>query len=255
MNFIFFEFYNFIIFIFFIFYKMPYKYNIIEAKHKYQMIDTNCYLNNANNIYDDHCVKSFKLEWPSVGSNDYNRIGNKINNVSLRVEYNFQPLDYRFHLLPSTLSTSGDPNYFMKFRMMVIDIPDEDTLSVAQAFEYFSELFVYTNNDLFYQSNQTKSLRVTGKYTGMFNILYDEPIIINSKHPQHHKVFNIKLKDTIEFNPQIDTRPQNHNYFIWFIMPKLYYTDVSPAIREQIGTLHNYPIDFRANIKLTWFDN
>lgn len=242
-------------FIFFIFYKMPYKYNVIEAKHMYQMIDANYYLSNANKLYDANCVKPTRLEWPSVGSNDYQRIGNKINNVSLRVEYNFEPYDYRFQLFPSTLSTSGDPNYFMKFRMMVIDIPDEDNLTTAQAFEYFSEMFVYTNNDLFYQSNHTRSLRVTGKYNGMFTILYDEPIVINCKHPQHHKVFNIKLKDTIEFNPQINTRPQNHNYFIFFIMPKLYYQDVSPGVQSQLDSLYNLPIDFRANIKLTWFDN
>ena len=98
---------------------MPYKYNVIEAKHRYQMLDSNYYLSRANgDLFDSSCVKCFQLEYPGPGENENMRIGNKINNVSLRIEYNVSPRDYRFYLLPSNLTTAADPNFFMKFRMI-----------------------------------------------------------------------------------------------------------------------------------------
>lgn len=233
---------------------MPYTYNLVEAKHKYQMIDANYYLSNTG-ILDTNCVKYHRLIFPKSGSDETQRIGNKINNVQLRVEYNFSPRDYRFYLLPSTLSTSADPNFYMKFRVMVIDIPDSGVMDAASSYGYFSSMYVYTNNDISAQSTHTKSLRVSGPNTGDFNILYDEFITIDPSHPYHHKVFNIKLKDVIKFETGANEYPENHNYFLWFIMPKYYHIDVSAAVKDQAkDTLYNLPIDFRANIKLTWYD-
>ena len=242
-------------FIFFNFYKMPYKYNIIEAKHRYQMLDSNYYLSRANgDIFDSECVKCFQLEYPGPGENENMRIGNKINNVSLRIEYNVSPRDYRFYLLPSNLTTAADPNFYMKFRMMIVDIPDEANMTSRIASEYFQDMFTFTYNNATVQSNHTKSLRVSGPNVGNFKILYDEPFIIDCKHPFHHKVINLNLINTLLFKENQDN-PQNHNYYIWFIMPKYYNIDVSTAVKEQIATLFELPIDFRANIKLTWFDN
>ncbi len=234
---------------------MPYKYNVIEAKHRYQMIDSNYYLSRANaDEYDIECVKCYKLEYPGPGENENMRIGNKINNVSLRLEYNVSPRSYLYYLLPSQLSTAADPNFFMKFRFMIMDIPDEENLTSRLATEYFQDMFTFTHDSPTVQSNHTKSLRVSGPNVGNFKILYDEPFLLDIKHPFHHKVINLNLINTLLFKENQDN-PQNHNYYIWFIMPKYYNIDVSSAVKEQIANLSNQPIDFRMNIKLTWFDN
>lgn len=231
---------------------MPYKYNLIEAKHKtfynYESLSLE-----DNNLFNTHCVDPYKLEWPTVGSNNDQRVGNKINNVSIRVEYDFNLTDYRTFLLESQLTTAADPQFFMKCRCIVIDIPDEEALTVQQAYDYFTSLFEYYENNEAYQSTHTKSLRVNGPYNGMFSILYDELITINHKHPEHHKVFNLKLKDNLEFKPGTNNL-QNHNYYIWFIMPKYYYIDISTSLRQQISTLYTHPFKLTMNIKTTWFD-
>ncbi|MBW3986153.1 hypothetical protein HHB58_11075, partial [Neisseria meningitidis] len=213
MNFIFFEFYNFYIFIFFIFYKMPYKYNLIEAKYKTFYNTEQLGLAN-NQLFNGGCVDTYKLQWPSTGPGMDQRVGNKINNVSIRVEYDLGLTDYRTYLLSSNLTTAADPQFFMKCRLMVIDIPDEEALTAQQAYDYFTSIFEYYDNNPAYQSTHTKSLRVNGPYNGMFNILYDEPFMLTLKHPEHHKVFNLKLKDNLEFKPGTNNL-QNHNYYIW----------------------------------------
>ncbi len=231
---------------------MPYKYNLIEAKHKtfynYESVGLN-----DNNLFNNSCVDTYKLEWPTVGSNNDQRVGNKINNVSIRVEYDVALTNINLALLQSQLTTAVDPQFFMKCRCMVIDIPDEEALTIQQAYDYFTSIFEFYENNQAYQSTHTKSIRVNGPYNGMYNILYDELITINNKHPEHHKVFNLKLKDNLEFKPGTNNL-QNHNYYIWFITPKYYYTDVSTSIRQQISTVYQYPLKLTMNIKTTWFD-
>lgn len=230
------------------------KYNTIEAKHRYQMIDSNYYLSRANgDLYDTECVKCTQLEYPGPGDTENMRIGNKINNVSLRVEYNVSPRDHRYYLLPSTLSTSADPNFYMKFRVMVIDVPDEPNMTSRIASEYFQDMYTFTYNEPTVQSTHTKSLRVSGPNTGNYKILYDELFTLTPNKPFHHQVFNLNLINTLAFKENED-KPQSHNYYLWFIMPKYYNIDVSSAVKEQIATLANLPIDFRANIKMTYFD-
>lgn len=232
---------------------MPTRYNLIEAKHKYQYISKSYNLSTANgNVYDSTCVKSTTLGYPTIGAEEHQRIGNKINNVQLRVEYDVNIRSYLLQLLPSTLSTAADPNFFMKFRVMVIDIYDIQNISQQEANNYFTEMFVYYDNNN-NQSNHVKSLRVSGLHTGNFKILYDEAFIIDNKHPFHHKSFNVKLANVIKFDNTSNI--ENHNYYLWFIMPKYYYMDISHALQDQITTLYDKPIDFRANMKLTWFDN
>lgn len=232
---------------------MPIRYNLIEAKHIYSNISTSYYLSTANgNVWDSNCVKVHHIPYPAIGANENQRIGNKINNVQLRVEYDLNPIDYNFLLLPSTLSTSPDPNFFMKFRVMVIDIVDMPELSANQAYTYFKDMFIYYTDEN-QQSNHVKSLRVSGPNTGNFRILYDEPFIINNRNPFHHKAFNIKLANTIKFDSE--NKLENHNYYLWFIMPKFYPIDISNAVKEQITSLYNKPINFSANLKLTWYDN
>ena len=228
------------------------RYNAIEAKHKtfynYDQISL------ANNeLWNENCVDTYKLEWPTVGSGNDQRVGNKINNVSIRVEYDVYLTDPRIYLLSSNLTTAADPQFFMKCRCMVIDIPDEEALTAQQAYDYFTSMFEYYDNNPAYQSTHTKSLRVNGPYTGMFSILYDELITINCSHPQHHNVFNLKLKDTLLFKPN-DNNLQNHNYYIWLIIPKYYPTDISTSLKNQITTLYQYPLRFTMNIKTTYFD-
>lgn len=231
---------------------MPYKYNLIEAKYKV-FYDTEQVGLKNNLLFNDTCVNTYKLEWPSVGSNMDQRVGNKINNVSIRVEYDLGLTSYLTYLLQSNLTTAADPQFFMKCRMMVIDIPDEEALTANQAYDYFTSIFEYYDNNPAYQSTHTKSLRVNGPYNGMFNILYDEPFMLTLKHPEHHKVFNLKLKDNLEFKPGTQNL-QNHNYYIWLILPKFYRTDLSTSLRQQIETLYQYPFTSFMNIKLTWFD-
>ena len=228
------------------------RYNAIEAKHKtswnYEQ------LNLANNVlFNTDCVDSYKIEWPTVGSNNDQRVGNKINNVSIRVEYDFALTDPRTYLLSSNLTTAADPQFFMKCRCMVVDIPDEEALTAQQAYDYFTSMFEYYENNQAYQSTHTKSLRVNGPYVGMFSILYDELITINMSHPEHHNVFNLKLKDTLLFKAGTNNL-QNHNYYIWFIMPKYYYTDISTSLKNQIDILYTYPFKLTMNIKTTYFD-
>lgn len=232
---------------------MPYKYNIIEAKYKTFYNSENIGLND-NNIWNEHCVDTYKLTWPIVGSGMDERIGNKINNVSIRVEYDLGLSNPIITYLQSQLTTAVDPQFFLKWRLMVIDIPDEEALTAQQAYDYFTSIFEYYENNPAYQSTHTKSLRVNGPYNGMFNILYDEPFMITNKHPEHHKVFNVKLKNNLEFKPGTNNL-QNHNYYIWLISPKFYYTDVSSAVRQQITTVAQYPFHYTMNIKTTWFDN
>ena len=231
---------------------MPYKYNVIEAKHKTFYNNESISLMD-NNLFNTGCVDTYKLEWPVVGAGEDQRVGNKINNVSIRVEYDVALTDPRIYLLQSNLTTAADPQFFMKCRCMVVDIPDEQALTIQQAYDYFTSMFEYYENNQAYQSTHTKALRVNGPYTGMYSILYDELITINHKHAEHHKVFNLKLKNNLEFKPGTNN-PQNHNYYIWFIMPKYYYTDISTSLRNQIGDLHIYPIKLTMNIKTTWFD-
>lgn len=231
---------------------MPYKYNLIEAKHKtfynYEFLSLE-----DNNLFNTHCVDTYKLEWPVVGSENDQRVGNKINNVSIRVEYDFALTDYRTYLLESQLTTAADPQFFMKCRCIVIDIPDEEALTAQQAYDYFTSIFEYYENNQAYQSTHTKSIRVNGPYNGMYSILYDELITINNKHPEHHKVFNLKLKDNLEFKPGTNNL-QNHNYYIWFLTPKYYYTDISTSMRQQISSIYTHPFKLQMNIKTTWFD-
>lgn len=228
------------------------KYNTIEAKHKtfynYEFLSLQ-----DNQLFNTGCVDTYKLEWPEVGPGEAQRVGNKINNVSIRVEYDLALTDPRIYLLSSTLSTAADPQFFMKCRCMVVDIPDEEALTAQQAYDYFTSMFEYYENNQAYQSTHTKSLRVNGPYNGMFTILYDELITINMKHPEHHKVFNLNLKNTLEFKPGTNN-PQNHNYYIWVIMPKYYYTDISTSLKNQISTLYQYPLKLTMNIKTTYFD-
>lgn len=234
--------------------KFNVRYNTIEAKHRYQMIDSNYYLSRANgDLFDSECVKCIQLEYPGPGDTQNMRIGNKINNVSLRVEYNVSPRDHRYYLLPSTLSTSADPNFYMKFRVMVIDVPDEPNMTSRIASEYFQDMYTFTYNNATVQSTHTKSLRVSGPNTGNYKILYDELFTLNINKPYHHQVFNLNLINTLLFKENED-KPQSHNYYLWFIMPKYYNIDVSSAVKEQIATLSDLPIDFRANIKMTYFD-
>lgn len=228
------------------------RYNAIEAKHKtffnYEFLSLQ-----DNNLFNTGCVDSYKLEWPVVGSGNDQRVGNKINNVSIRVEYDLALTDPRTYLLQSNLTTAADPQFFMKCRCMVVDIPDEEALTAQQAYDYFTNIFEYYENNPAYQSTHTKSLRVNGPYTGMFSILYDELITINCGHPQHHNIFNLKLKDTLLFKPD-GNNLQNHNYYIWTIIPKYYYTDISTSLRQQISTLYQYPLKLTMNIKTTYFD-
>ena len=69
-----------------------------------------------------------------------------------------------------------------------------------------------------------------------------------------------KYKTELQFTVINDTinppffQGVNHNYFIFFVMPKYYYTDVSTSIREQIDVLYQYPLKLTMNIKTTWFD-
>lgn len=232
---------------------MPIKYNLIEAKHMYQNINTNYYLSTENgNVWDSTCVKSTPLTYPTIGANETQRIGNKINNVQLRVEYDVNLRDFKRYLFPANISTAPDPNFFMKFRLMVIDIIDREELNPVDAYRYFTDMFVYYSDDAS-QSNHVKSLRVSGPNTGGFKILYDECFVMDTKHPFHHKAFNVKLSNILKFD-EIG-KLENHNYYLWFILPKHYYMDLSTSIQTQLNTLYNSPIDFRANLKLTWFDN
>lgn len=228
------------------------KYNTIEAKHK-TFYNTEA-LRLANNaLWNENCLDVYRLSWPTIGSGIDQRVGNKINNVSIRVEYDFAQTSFNLQLLKSNLTTAADPQFFMKCRMMVLDIPGEQALTTQQAYDYFTSIFEYYENNPAYQSSHTKSIRVDGQYNGMYTILYDEPFMLTAKHPEHHKVFNLKLKNTLEFKPETEL-PQNHNYFIFFVMPKYYYTDVSTSIREQIDVLYQYPLKLTMNIKTTWFD-
>ena len=233
---------------------MPTRYNLIEAKHKYQYLSKSFNLSTSNgNVYDSGCVKVTKLLFPTIGAEEYQRIGNKINSVQLRVEYDLNLSSYQLQLLPSTLSTAADPNFFMKFRVMLIDIVDKVDISQQDAYDYFTNMFIYYS-DGNQQSNHVKSLRVSGPNTGNFSILYDECFIIDTKHPFHHKAFNVKLANTLKFDGNQQT-PENHNYYLWFIMPKYYYMDISQALQDQITALYDRTIEFKANLKLTWFDN
>ena len=231
---------------------MPYKYNVIEAKHKTFYNNESISLMD-NNLFNTGCVDTYKLEWPVVGAGEDQRVGNKINNVSIRVEYDVALTDPRIYLLQSNLTTAADPQFFMKCRCMVVDIPDEQALTIQQAYDYFTSMFEYYENNQAYQSTHTKSLRVNGPYVGMFSILYDELITINMSHPEHHNVFNLKLKDTLLFKAGTNNL-QNHNYYIWFIMPKYYYTDISTSLKNQIDILYTYPFKLTMNIKTTYFD-
>lgn len=228
------------------------RYNAIEAKHKTFYNFEFLSLKN-NELWNDKCVDTYKIEWPEVGPGEAQRVGNKINNVSIRVEYDLALTNQATYLLSSNLTTAADPQFFMKCRCMVIDIPDEEALTAQQAYDYFTSMFEYYENNQAYQSTHTKALRVNGPYTGMFSILYDELITLNMSHPEHHNVFNLKLKDTLLFKPG-GNNLQNHNYYIWVISPKYYYTDVSTALKNQISTLYQYPLKLTMNIKTTYFD-
>ena len=229
------------------------KYNVIEAKYK-TFYDTEQIGLSNNLVFNNNCVNTYKVQWPAVGSGMDERVGNKINNVSLRVEYDLGLTNQATYLLSSNLTTAADPQFFMKCRMMVIDIPDEEALTANQAYDYFTSIFEYYDNNPAFQSTHTKSLRVNGPYNGKYSILYDEPFMLTIKHPEHHKVFNVKLKDNLEFKPGTQNL-QNHNYYIWIVMPKFYRTDLSTAFRQQVDTLYQHPFSSFMNIKLTWFDN
>lgn len=228
------------------------RYNAIEAKYKTFFNYENIGLND-NNIWNERCVDTYKLEWPAVGSGINERVGNKINNVSIRVEYDLGLSSPIITYLQSNLTTAVDPQFFLKWRLMVIDIPDEEALTAQQAYDYFTSMFEYYENNPAYQSTHTKALRVNGPYTGMFTILYDEPFMLTNNHPEHHNVFNLKLKDTLLFKAGTNNL-QNHNYYIWLVSPKFYYSDVSAAVRQQITTVAQYPFHYTMNIKTTYFD-
>ena len=228
------------------------RYNAIEAKYKVFYNTEQVGLSN-NLLFNDRCVDTYKVEWPAVGSGNDQRVGNKINNVSIRVEYDLGLTDFKTFLLQSQLTTAADPQFFMKCRLMLIDIPDEEALTAQQAYDYFTSIFEYYDNNPAFQSTHTKALRVNGPYNGMFSILYDEPFMLTNNHPEHHNVFNLKLKDTLLFKPGTNNL-QNHNYYIWLVLPKFYRTDLSTSLRQQIETLYQYPLSSFMNIKITYFD-
>lgn len=234
---------------------MPYRYNLIENKHYYQIINQLFYLNALDGgEYDSKNVWPFKLRFMAIGSGESDRIGNKIDNVQLRIEYNINLLSYKFQLLPSTLSTSSDNQFFMKFRVMVIDIPDEDQLANQEASNYFKDMFTYlegTNQ----QSVHTTSLRVSGPHTSGFKLLYDKMYTIKQTKPFIHEIANIKLAKVLKFADGGLQSPENHNFYIWFCMPKYYLQDISNNVVYDINNFTNEPIRFSCNCKVTYQDS
>ncbi len=234
---------------------MPYRYNLIESKHRYQIINTKHYISTANTgQWDSNNVYPEQIRFMEIGSGESNRIGNKIDNIQLRLEYNINLLSYKFQLLPSTLSTSSDNQFFMKFRVMVIDIPDEPNLDNATASSYFKDMFTYGSNTN-QQSVHTTSLRVSGPHTSGFKILYDKMYTIKQTKSFIHEIANIKLAKVLKFSDGGVQPPENHHFYVWFCMPKYYQTDVSNNIVYSYETLGSEPISFFCNCKLTWQDS
>lgn len=234
---------------------MPYRYNLIESKHYYQIINELRYLNGLDGgQYDSKPIHPFKLRFMAIGSGESDRIGNKIDNVQLRLEYNINLSSYKFQLLPSTLSTSSDNQFFMKFRVMVIDIPDEDNLSNETASNYFKDMYTYLDSTNA-QSIHTTSLRVSGPHTSGFRIIHDKMYTIKQTKPFIHEIANLKLANVLKFADGGLQSPENHNFYIWFCMPKYYLQDMSYNVVHELNNLINEPIRFSCNCKVTYQDS
>lgn len=236
---------------------MPYRYNQIEAKHFYIASKLANSLSIINGMYDTGAVKPVRLSFITQGTDENERVGNKIANVQLRLEYSINLYDYLWTLVRSQLTTAVDPLFFMKFRVMLIDLPIySGNMTAQEATTYFNNMFTYIDDSVVTSSTHQMSLRVSGPVTGEFNILYDKMLTISTSKPFLHKCINIKLANQLKFEAGGEIQPENHNYFLWFIMPKYYLEDVSTALRDQIMEIgHTVGVQFVYNMKITYNDN
>ncbi len=234
---------------------MPFKKVPIENKHLYTHWEEELDFNNAAvNYIDPNAVHDHILTFPIQGTDEDQRIGNKISNVQLRLEYNINLLNNKQLLVPSTLTTEINEFLFYKVRIMVIDIPDSPTvLNQAAATDFYNDIYTYFNN---YQDSSThqSSLRESSDYTNQFSILFDRKLTLSYRNPTIHQVANIKLSSCLKFPSSGEIVPERHQYHIFFIKPKNYYLDMDTISRSQIDVIYDNVISTYFNCKVTYSD-
>lgn len=234
---------------------MPYKKVPIENKHLYTHWEDTLDLNTqAVNYIDPNAVYDHILTFPIQGTDEDQRIGNKISNVQLRMEYNINLLSKNQLYVPSTITTALNEFLFYKIRIMVVDIPDSpNALNQAAATDFYNDIYSYFQN---YQDSSTHqlSLRESSDYTNQFNILFDRRLTLSYRNPTIHQVVNIKLSSCLKFPSSGETIPERHQYHIFFIMPKNYYMDIDSITRSQIDTVYDNVVGTYFNCKVTYSD-
>lgn len=267
---------------------------IIEDKHVYQnsgfYIAQNSYLpliweNSAtltftspNNTYQPTAnVKAWTLPVPTQGTDENQRIGNKISPQSYHCDIVIQPLnlnDYLPNLFNKLFLTGGgiqsETNYLLTkskycMRLMVVDfygdekfkLPDQFVANIEQSADndeyntvmmhlnnWYRTTFVPTgrNFDVNVSCSQ-KMLRESTPYTGRFKILHDRLIKLSPKNHFTKRIsLDLDLKKYKDFNIS-ENRFTKHNILICLFNCMCPVLDMDPVLYKLLNQAYAEDID------------
>lgn len=245
---------------------MPY-----ELKHTYTNIESS-----AIHFKTTPVGLVFNSVYPTSGTDQDERVGNKINLTSFVLDgfLNIVETSYPFRLQTDTtdvikscggtigtgsgvISSTTDtlPTFkfpqpwYAKFRFILIK--HKPDYVVTDAVAWFKKNFVYMATTPTY-SNQCKVLRESTEDTGKFSIISDTMHKLSLTSNNKHIVFTHKLfNQTMTFKDSTTITPSNLQY-TFMIIPPLSHYDRSHSITDFPDD--NVDVEFTCNLKLNYKD-
>ena len=218
----------------------------------------------------------FNSNYPTSGTDQDERVGNKINLTSFVIDgfFNIVENSYPFRMETDTTdlisicggtlasgngvissSTQTLPSWKMpqpwyaKFRFIIIKHKPDYTVTNPVA--WFKKNFVYMATTPTY-SNQCKILRESTEDTGKFSIIHDSMHKLSLSSNNKHISFSYKLANvSVNFKDSTTITPSNVQY-TFMVIPPLSHYDRSHSITDFIDA--DVDVEFTCNLKLIYKD-
>lgn len=231
-----------------------------------------------NNVYQPSAnVKAWTLPVPTQGTDENQRIGNKITPQSYHCDIVINPYDYSDYL-PNMFNklflTGGgiqsETNYLLTkskyyMRLMVVDFYNDDRFNLPNEFvdkiegaadnddynsvmrelnNWYRTIFIPTGRfDAVDVSCNQKMLRESTEYTGSFKIMYDRLVKLSPKNHFFKRLsLNIDLKKYKDFNIT-NNRYTKHNILICLFNCMAPTLDMDPVLFKLLNQAYTEDTD------------